>query len=77
MSDESPFRIYSPASLGTAIKHYRSQAGLSQVDLAERAGINRSYLSGLEQGHETEQMRRLFRILRELGVRISLQKVDW
>lgn len=77
MSDEQLFRIYSAASLGAAIKHYRAKAGLSQAELAERAGLHRSYLSALEQGRETEHMRRLFRVLRELGVRISLQEADW
>lgn len=77
MADEQQFRIYSADSLGLAIKHYRSEAGLSQAELAERTGLNRSYLSALEQGHETEQVKRLLRVLRELGVRVLLQKADW
>lgn len=76
MADET-FRIYSPDSLGAAIKHYRARAGLSQVELAERCGIHRSYLSALEQGRETEQLRRLFRVFRELGLRMSVQEADW
>lgn len=77
MSEEPLFRIYSADSLGAAIKHYRARAGLTQAELAERVGLHRSYLSELEQGRETEHMRRLFRILRELGVRMSLQEADW
>lgn len=77
MTNEQPFRIYSPESLGAAIKHYRGQAGLTQIELAERTGLNRTYLSALEQGKETEQLRRLLRVLRELGVRVTLQKADW
>ena len=75
--EEKSFRIYTPASLGTAIRHYRRQAGLSQAELANRAGLNRTYLSDLEQGLETEQVKRLFRVLKQLGVRMSLDKVDW
>jgi transcriptional regulator with XRE-family HTH domain len=71
------FRVYTPASLGAALRHYRHQAGLSQAELARRAGINRTYLSALEQGKETEQLRRLLRLLKQLGVRITLQKADW
>ena len=74
---ELPFRIYTPASLGAALKHYRHEAGLSQAELARRAGLNRTYLSALEQGKETEQLRRLLRVLKQLGVRITLQKADW
>lgn len=74
---DSPFRIYTPASLGAAIRHYRRQAGLSQAELAERTGLHRSYLSELEQGRETEQVKRIIRILKELGVRMTLEKADW
>jgi HTH-type transcriptional regulator/antitoxin HipB len=73
----SPFRIYTPASLGAAIRHYRRQAGLSQAELAERTGLHRSYLSELERGRETEQVKRVIRILKELGVRMTLEKADW
>ena len=75
--DEKPFRIYTPGSLGTAIRHYRRVAGLTQEELAERTGLNRTYLSALEQGVETQQLRRLFRVLKQLGVRMSLDKADW
>lgn len=73
---EAPFRAYTPATLGTAIRHYRRQAGLSQAELAELTGLNRTYLSALEQGRETEQLRRLFRVLGQLGVRISLERLE-
>ena len=34
--------------IGTNIKHYREQAKLTQVQLAEQAGISISYLSKIE-----------------------------
>lgn len=77
VSISSPFRIYTAGSLGAAIRHYRLQAGLSQAELADRAGIHRTYLSDLEQGKETEQVRRILRILKELGVRMTLDEADW
>jgi len=73
----SRFRIYTPASLGDAIRHYRAEAGLTQAELAETAGLQRSYLSELENGKETEQLKRVFRLLRQLGVRMTLDKADW
>lgn len=72
-----PFRIYTPASLGEAIRHYRREAGLTQAQLAEMAGLRRSYLSELENGKETEQVKRILRILRQLGVRMTLDEADW
>ena len=72
-----PFRIYTPASLGDAIRHYRTEAGLTQAQLAEMAGLQRWYLSELETGKETEQLKRIFRALRQLGVRMTLDRADW
>jgi transcriptional regulator with XRE-family HTH domain len=72
-----PFRIYTPTSLGDAVRHYRTEAGLTQTQLAEKAGFQRSYLSEMESGKETEQVKRLFRVLRQLGVRMTLDKADW
>jgi transcriptional regulator with XRE-family HTH domain len=72
-----PFRIYTPASIGAAIRHYRTGVGLTQAELAARAGIQRSYLSELESGKETEQLKRIFRVLRQLGVRMTLDEADW
>lgn len=74
---DQPFRLYSAASIGPAIRRYREEAGLTQSQLAEMAGLNRTYLSDLEQGKETEQLRRILRVLKLLGVRATLQKADW
>jgi DNA-binding XRE family transcriptional regulator len=74
---DQPFRLYSAASFGPAIRRYREEAGLTQSQLAEMAGLNRTYLSHLEQGRETEQMSRTLRVLKLLGVRATLQRADW
>jgi transcriptional regulator with XRE-family HTH domain len=76
-SPKGPFRIYSPASIGDAIRHYRTAAGLTQAQLADMAGLQRSYLSELESGKETEQLKRILRVLRQLGVRMTLNEADW
>jgi acetolactate synthase regulatory subunit len=41
------------------------------------AGLGRSYLSELETGKETEQLKRILRVLRQLGVRMTLDEADW
>ena len=76
-SRDAPFRVYTAGSIGAAIKHYRQQAGISQAELAERSGLHRPYLSNLERGKETEQLRRLIRVLKQLGLRMTIQKADW
>jgi transcriptional regulator with XRE-family HTH domain len=73
----APFRVYTPETLGAALRHYRQSQGISQAKLAELTGLNRTYLSALEQGRETTQLRRLFRVLRQLGIRVSLDQADW
>ena len=51
--------------------------GSPRLSYAERAGLNRTYLSDLERGKETEQVRRILRVLKELGVRMTLERADW
>jgi HTH-type transcriptional regulator/antitoxin HipB len=74
---EQPFRIYTAASIGPAIRQYRKQAGMTQAALADQVGITQSYLSRLEQGLETEQLRRILAVLKQLGVRATLKHEDW
>ncbi len=76
-ASEQPFRLYTAASIGPAIRHYRTEAGLTQAELADRVGLSVTYLSRLESGHETEQLRRIVATLKQLGVRMSLQHADW
>jgi transcriptional regulator with XRE-family HTH domain len=71
------FRVYGGATLGAAIKHYRKSAGISQAELAARTGMPRNYVNALENGLETEQLKRTLAVLRELGVRITLDHEDW
>ena len=74
---QAPYRVYTPESLGAAIRHFRKEARISQAELATLTGLHRTYLSNLESGKETEQVRRMFRVLRQLGVRMTLDKADW
>ena len=50
---------------------------MTQAELAESAGLHRTYLSNLESGKETEQVRRILRVLRELGVRMTIDEAEW
>lgn len=72
-----PFRARNARDLGAAVKHFRTGAGITQADLAARAGLHRAYLSDLERGHSTEALNRLMDLFRELGVRVTIAKEDW
>lgn len=76
-AETQSYRVYTGASIGPAIRHYRLEAGLTQAELAELVGLSPSYLSRLETGEGTEELRRVVRILRQLGVRMTLQHADW
>lgn len=57
--------------LGTRVRQFRQQRGLSQEALADRARIDRSYMSGIERGVRNCSVLKLERIGRALGVPIS------
>lgn len=54
--------------LAANIRRYRRKAGLSQEELAHRAGIDRTYISSLERCRYSASIDVLDRIARELGV---------
>lgn len=63
-------------TIGAAIREFRAAADMTQADLAGRAGVHRSYLSGLENGKTTEALEQIFAILHSLGVRVVLESTD-
>ena len=53
--------------LGRRLKVLRKRAALTQEDLAERAGLNPKYVSGIERGRENPTLDTLLRLAKELG----------
>jgi transcriptional regulator with XRE-family HTH domain len=56
---------------GLRIREIRNQQGLSQLELAERSGLNRSYVSGIEQGKRNVSLEVMEKLARALGVEIK------
>lgn len=54
-----------------AIRVYRDYRGLTQKQLAEKAGINAAYLSQLERGQRTGSARTLMVLAKALGVAVD------
>lgn len=53
---------------GDRIRELRQESGLSQEALANRAGIHRTYMGGIERGERNVCLRNVFRLARALGV---------
>jgi HTH-type transcriptional regulator/antitoxin HipB len=58
--------------VAAVIKAAREDAGLSQGDLADRLVFSRDYMVDLESGKGSLYTSRLFRVLHELGITVTL-----
>ncbi len=62
------------------VKQARKRAGLSQADVAKRAGFSDSYLSEIERARRNPSAEALERIAETLGLRpyqLLLEEDDW
>ena len=60
---------------GTLLRQRRRAHGLSQRDLALRAGTRQATISRIENGHEVPTVHRLDQLLTVLGERLELHAV--
>jgi len=56
------------AGFGKHLRSLRTKAGLSQEELADRAGIHVTYLSGVERGLRNPSIRNVRRLAQAMGV---------
>lgn len=56
---------------GRAIRELRAERGLSQERLALDAGLDRTYVSGIERGERNPSLTNLLKLGDVLGVRLS------
>lgn len=61
-----------PELLATIIRKHRKTAGLSQLQLAELAGIGKIVVFDMEKGKETIQLNTLRKILKVLNIKVQL-----
>jgi transcriptional regulator with XRE-family HTH domain len=57
--------------VGRNVRKLRIAAGLSQAALAERMGVDRAYVSGLELGQRNPTIVTLWHISKALGVKFG------
>ncbi len=57
--------------LGNNIKQLRTSLGLSQEQLAEKAGLHRTYVGAVERGERNVSLDNIIAISRALGISAS------
>ena len=57
--------------LGMAIKAQRASLGISQEELAHRAGLHRTYISDLERGARNPSLESIEKIARALLISLA------
>ena len=67
-AEEKAYTFYTGQIIGDA----RKKAKMSQAELAERIGSNKSYISRGEHGETEPRISTFFRIMNALGFQISL-----
>jgi len=64
-------RVESASDFGRAVRTARKEAGLSQMQLAERCGCSQRFVSEIERGKETAELGRAVKLLEALNVPLS------
>jgi transcriptional regulator with XRE-family HTH domain len=53
---------------GRVVRVIRTSLGLSQENLADRAGVHRTYIGGIERGERNPTLMMIHRLAKALGV---------
>ncbi len=61
-----------PQLLASLIRKHRKAAGLSQLQLAEMAGVGKTSVFDLEKGKETVQLDTLRKVFTVLNIKVQL-----
>lgn len=56
------------AAFGARVRELRKALGISQEDLAHRAGLDRSYVGQVERGERNVSLDNIYRLARALSV---------
>lgn len=69
VEDELTFR--GPKSVGHYLRQIRKTHGLTQQELAERAGVTQHTISKLENGNENSEIGTIFDLLKSMGYELK------
>lgn len=67
------YRVTTAADIGSALKYFRTAAGITQETAAEAEGIGQPYLSSLESGKFGSSVTHAMRLLRFVGCEVVVR----
>jgi predicted transcriptional regulator len=70
---QDEYQVITARDLGAAVKHFRTEAGVTQVDAAEAMGVGQPYLSSLESGKFGSSLTNALRLLRFVGCEVVVR----
>ena len=70
---DGEYLVFTARDLGTAMKHFRTVAGVTQTEAAEAMGIGQPYLSSLEGGKFGGSLTHALRLLRFVGCEVIVR----
>lgn len=59
--------------LGALIKDHRKEAGLTQLELANLAGVGKTTVFDIEKNKETVRLNNLFAVLQVLNIKVEFK----
>ena len=62
-----------PEQLGILVHQRRKEAGLTQIDLGETAGVSFHTIRAIEHGKPTVAVGLVFQVLAELGLEVTIK----
>jgi HTH-type transcriptional regulator/antitoxin HipB len=69
-------RVQSIRDLGAAVRGRRIDLGLTQADLAMRAGVSRKWVYEFEAGKPTAELQLILRVMDALGLALDVGYTD-
>lgn len=65
--------IFDEKNLSNLIKHGRKKADLSQVELAELAGVGKTLIFNIENGQTNVHFANLLKVLKVLNIKLLIE----
>lgn len=69
--------IFDVNTLGQVVRTCRKQQGMTQVEFASLCGVGVRFMSDLENGKPTIELGKVLKVLKCLGLELSLHPRGW